>query len=182
MAGNADRAPEAARGLGIRLPLARATRTQSRTRHEEKADVRTDSSHARSPRRRSAPRPAPGHGPAVQFLLGVAVGLIGLPSQARGGARTRSTVFLAAHVVIALGLAVGAILVIRATAGLPDQSRRLAILGTAAIAAGVLTMTTRSNWWSYGMALGFIAALLAYGGLLVQAGPRAGTSEQRPED
>jgi hypothetical protein len=89
-------------------------------------------------------------------------------------------------VVIALGLAVGAILVIRATAGLPDQSRRLAILGTAAIAAttaaGVLTMTTRCNWWSYGMALGFIAALLAYGGLLVQAGPRAGTSEQRPED
>ena len=120
-------------------------------------------------------------GLAVQFLLGVAVGLIGLPSQARGGAQTASTVFLAAHVVIALGLAVGAILVIRATAGLPDQSRRLAILGTAAIAAaiaaGVLTMTTRSNWWSYGMALGFIAALLAYGGLLVQAGPRAGTSE-----
>lgn len=30
-------------------------------------------------------------------------------------------------------------------------------------------MTTKSNWWSYGMALGFIASLLVYTGLLMQA-------------
>jgi lysylphosphatidylglycerol synthetase-like protein (DUF2156 family) len=117
-------------------------------------------------------------GLTAQFLLGMAVDLLGLPSQATGAAQTASTVFLAAHVLIAVGLAVGAILVIGATAGLTDQSRRLAICGSAAIAAtiaaGILTMTTKSNWWSYGMALGFIAALLTYGRLLIQAGPRGG--------
>ena len=93
--------------------------------------------------------------------------------------------FLAAHVLIAVGLAVGAILVIGATAGLTDQSRRLAICGSAAIAAtiaaGILTMITKSNWWSYGMALGFIAALLTYGGLLVPGRPPWRHSGRPPE-
>ena len=57
-------------------------------------------------------------GLTAQFLLGMAVDLLGLPSQATGAAQTASTVFLAAHVLIAVGLAVGAILVIGATAGL----------------------------------------------------------------
>ena len=39
----------------------------------------------------------------------------------------------------------------------------------ATIAAGVLTMITKSNWWSYAMAAGFIASLLIYGGLLIPA-------------
>jgi hypothetical protein len=30
-------------------------------------------------------------------------------------------------------------------------------------------MITKSNWWSYAMALGFIASLLVYGGLLMHA-------------
>lgn len=89
-------------------------------------------------------------GLAAQFLLGMAVDLLGLPSHATGAAQTASTVFLAAHVLIAFGLAVGAIRVIGATAGLTDQSRRLAICGSAAIAAtitaGILTMITKSNW------------------------------------
>lgn len=55
-------------------------------------------------------------GLAAQFLLGMAVNLLGLPSQAKGTAHTASTVFLAAHVLITLGLLAGAIMIIRATA------------------------------------------------------------------
>ena len=29
-------------------------------------------------------------------------------------------------------------------------------------------MITKGSWWSYGMAVGFIASLLVYGSLLVQ--------------
>ena len=110
-------------------------------------------------------------GLAIQFLLGMAVNLLGLPSQARGAAHTATTVFLAAHVLITLGLFAGAAMIVRAAARAP--SRPLAIEGAIAIAAttaaGILTMITKSNWWSYTMALGFIASLLVYGGLLMQA-------------
>jgi len=113
-------------------------------------------------------------GLTVQFLLGMAVNLLGLPSQATGAARAASTVFLVAHVVIALGMAAGAVMVIRAGAG-PRSRWRLETWGAAAIAvtiaAGILTMVTKSNWWSYVLALGFIASLLTYGGLLVRVRP-----------
>ena len=112
-------------------------------------------------------------GLAAQFLLGMAVNLLGPPSQAKGAAHTATTVFLAAHVLITLGLLAGAVMIIRATGRSQAPSRQLAIGGAIAIAAttaaGILTMTTKSNWWSYSMALGFIASLLVYGGLLMQA-------------
>jgi hypothetical protein len=112
-------------------------------------------------------------GLAAQFLLGMAVNLLGLPSQVTGAAHTASTVFLAAHVLITLGLLAGAAMIIRATARPQNPSRQLAIWGAIAIAAttaaGILNMITKSNWWSFGMALGFIASLLTYGGLLMQA-------------
>ena len=110
-------------------------------------------------------------GLAIQFLLGMAVNLLGLPSQARGAAHTATTVFLAAHVLITLGLLAGAVMIVRAAGRAPF--RPLAIEGAIAIAAttaaGILTMITKSNWWSYIMALGFIASLLVYAGLLMQA-------------
>ncbi len=112
-------------------------------------------------------------GLAAQCLLGMAVNLLGLPSQAKGTAHTASTVFLAAHVLITVGLLTGAVMIIRATARPRNPSRQLAIGGAIAIAAttaaGILTMITKSNWWSYTMAAGFIASLLVYGGLLLQA-------------
>ena len=112
-------------------------------------------------------------GLAIQFLLGMAVNLLGLPSQARGTAHTATTVFLAAHVLITLGLLVGAVMIVGASARSQGPSRPLAIGGAIAIAAttaaGILTMITKNNWWSYTMALGFIASLLIYGGLLIQA-------------
>jgi hypothetical protein len=85
--------------------------------------------------------------------------------------------FLAAHALIALGLVIGIVLLQRAAARLGGRWRRRAIAGTAAIAVavapGILTLIPSSNWWSYMMAVGFIAALLAYGSLLLPPIPPA---------
>ena len=107
------------------------------------------------------------------FLLGMAVNLLGLPSQTSGAAHLASIAFLAAHALIALGLLVGTTMLLRAATGLGGRWRRLATAGAVAIVAafvaGVLTLITKNNWWSYTMAVGFIAALLAYGSLLLPA-------------
>ena len=107
------------------------------------------------------------------FLLGMAVNLTGLPAQTTGAGHLASIAFLAAHTLIAIGLVVGTVMLLRAAARLGGRWRRQAIAGAAAVAmavaAGVLTMITKNNWWSYTMAVGFIAALLAYGGLLLPA-------------
>lgn len=64
-----------------------------------------------------------------------------------------------------LGLVIGTVPLPRAAARLGGLWRRRAITGAAAIAVGVvadiLTLITKNNWWSYTMAVGFIAALLA---------------------
>jgi hypothetical protein len=112
-------------------------------------------------------------GLASVFLLGMAVNLTDLPSEANGGAHLASIAFLAAHALIALGLIIGSVLLLRTAARFGGRWRRRAIAGAAAIAvavaAGILTLLTSSNWWSYIMAVGFIAALLAYGSLLLPA-------------
>ena len=125
-------------------------------------------------------------GLASVFLLGMAVNLIGLPSQTSGGAHLATIAFLAAHALIALGLIIGTVMLLRAAARLDSLWRRRAIAGAAAIAlavaAGILTVITNSNWWSYTMAAGFIAALLAHGSLLLPANPPAhgGTPQPQP--
>ena len=112
-------------------------------------------------------------GLASLFLLGMAVNLLGLPSQTSGAAHLASIAFLAAHALIALGLVIGTVMLLRAAARLGSHWRRHAIAGATAIAvavaAGILTLITNNNWWSYTMAVGFIAALLAYGSLLLPA-------------
>jgi hypothetical protein len=112
-------------------------------------------------------------GLASVFLLGMAVNLLGLPSQTKGAAHLASIALLAAHALIALGLLIGTVVLLRAAAGLGGRWRRLATAGAIAIVvafgAGVLTLITKNNWWSYTMAVGFIAALLAYGSLLLPA-------------
>jgi len=114
-------------------------------------------------------------GLTAQFLLGMAVNLLGQPSQATGGARIASTVFLAAHAIIALGMVISAVLTVQAAARIGGPWHRQAIWGAAAIAAtvtaGILTVITKSNWWSYGMALGFIAWVFTHGGLLFKTAP-----------
>ena len=112
-------------------------------------------------------------GLAIVFLLGMAVNLVGLPSETSGAAHLASIAFLAAHALIALGLVIGTVMLLRAAARLGSHWRRHAIAGATAIAvavaAGILTLITNNNWWSYTMAVGFIAALLAYGNLLLPA-------------
>jgi hypothetical protein len=121
-------------------------------------------------------------GLSAQFLLGMAVNLIGLPSQTTGAAHVISTVLLVLHVVVAIALVAGAIMLIRTAAGGGNRPRQLARWGAILIGltliAGVMTMITTNNWWSYVMAVGFIAAMLLYGSLLVGAGqPRHQTDQ-----
>lgn len=111
-------------------------------------------------------------GLSAQFLLGMAISLVGPPSQTTGAAHTASNVLLGLHVLVAIVLIAGAAGVIRAARG-SDRQKRLARWGAAAIVltfgAGITTLITNSNWWSYAMAVGFIVALLVYVSLLVQA-------------
>lgn len=112
-------------------------------------------------------------GLASVFLLGMAVNLTGLPAETSGAVHLASIAFLAAHALIALGLIIGAVMLLRAAAPLGHRWRRQAVTGAIAIAiavtGGILTLITDSNWWSYTMAVGFITALLAYGSLLLPA-------------
>jgi len=112
-------------------------------------------------------------GLASVFLLGMALNLTGMPLQTRGAAHVAGIAFLAAHVLIAFGLVAGTVLLLRAAVRLGGRWRWQALAGTAAIAlavaAGILTVMTGSNWWSYAMAVGFITALLTYGSLLLSA-------------
>ena len=119
---------------------------------------------------------------SAQFLLGMAVNLTGQPSQTTGAAHAASTVLLGLHVVVAIGLVAGAVMVIRAARGGGDRPRQLArsgavLIGLTAI-AGVMTVITKNTWWSYTMAAGFIASVLLYGSLLVWAQSLAPQPEQ----
>jgi hypothetical protein len=119
---------------------------------------------------------------SAQFLLGTAVNLIGQPSQSTGAARAVSTVLLGLHVVAAIGLLAGAVMVIRAARDGGNRPRQLARSGAVLIGltviAGIETVITKNNWWSYTMAAGFIASVLLYGSLLVRAQSPAPQPEQ----
>ena len=119
---------------------------------------------------------------SAQFLLGIAVNLIGQPSETTGAAHAVSTVLLGLHVVVAIGLLAGAVMVIRAARGGGKRPRQLARAGAVLIGltviAGVMTVITKNNWWSYTMAVGFIASMLLYGSLLVRAQSPAPQPEQ----
>jgi len=110
---------------------------------------------------------------SAQFLLGIAVALIGQPSETTGAAHTASNVLLGLHALVAIALVALAVRIIRAARASGEGSRRLVHWGAATtgltFVAGVITMITKNNWWSYAMAVGFIASLLLYGSLLVQA-------------
>jgi peptidoglycan/LPS O-acetylase OafA/YrhL len=108
----------------------------------------------------------------TMFLLGMGVNLIGLPSETTGGWKVTTTVLVSLHALIALGLAIGAIRVFLLAKAADPRTRQLATYGLIAIAAtivaGIATLSTKNNWWSYAMAVGFVAALLIYGALLLQ--------------
>lgn len=109
-------------------------------------------------------------GLSAQFLFGMGISLIGPPSETTGAGHTVSNVLLGLHVLIGAALIAGAAGAVRAAR---DNDRRLAHWGAAAIVltfgAGITTLITKSNWWSYAMAVGFLVSLLVYVSLLVQA-------------
>jgi hypothetical protein len=106
------------------------------------------------------------------FLLGMAVNLIGLPQESSGGAKAATTTFLALHSLVGLGLLIGGITALRPAASLGGRPKQLTQIGLVVIVvtfvAGVLTAATKSNWWSYLMAAGFLAAVYIYGSLAIR--------------
>lgn len=110
---------------------------------------------------------------SAQFLLGMGVNLIGLPGDTSGAAKTTTQILLGLHVLISLGLLVGAGISLSLARKAGEPFVRFAWIGATGIAitvtAGILTTATKSNWWSYLMALGFMASLLLYGAVFTRA-------------
>lgn len=109
-------------------------------------------------------------GLTVMFLLGMGVNLIGLPSQVTGGEQTATSILLSLHVLIGLSLVAGSIVTVVRTKS--SDFTKLAWIGLITILVtllcGVMTAVTGSNWWSYGMSIGFIANFWIYGMLFVK--------------
>jgi heme A synthase len=84
-----------------------------------------------------------------------------------------TNILLGLHVLNAIGLVVGAFMTIGMANKVSSELGRLAKVAAGLISitfiAGVLTVYTHSNWWSFAMALGFIASLLLYVKLWVRA-------------
>ncbi len=100
----------------------------------------------------------------AQFLLGMAVNLIGEPSGTF--ANVVDTIFLILHILIAIGLvAVSVRLLLAARKAALGQ--RLALWGLVVIIvtflAGVGAVISGNEWASYVMAAGFLAAAALYG-------------------
>jgi hypothetical protein len=110
----------------------------------------------------------------LQFLLGMAVNLIGLPDETQGFAKLSTSILLLLHVLVAVGLIVNAVLIVRYAKPNADAQRFARLSGAAvglATVGGILTLSVPgANWWSYLMALAFIAAFGLYGRLFSLAG------------
>ncbi len=109
-------------------------------------------------------------GLGLMFLLGMAVNLIGLPSEVTGSARTVTAVLLGFHILVAVGLLAGSVVTVL-------RARASSFLGRAAIGlvtvavtflCGAVTASTGDARWSYAMSVGFIAGLWIYGALYVR--------------
>jgi len=108
----------------------------------------------------------------AQFLVGLGISRLGLPWQTSGAVRIVAIVLLSLHILTGVGLVVGALLTIRGSARL-GAMRGLAWGAAAAIVvtfgAGVMTLATGSDWWSYLMGAGATASLPLYGILYVRS-------------
>ena len=106
---------------------------------------------------------------AAMFLLGMAVNLMGLPSELGGMEKTISGTFIALHGLIGLGLIVGAIRALVASRALEPKLKKMARAGLGCVIltfiTGVATIASDNGWWSYAMSVGFLAAVLIYGNI-----------------
>ena len=108
----------------------------------------------------------------AMFLLGMAVNLMGLPSELDGSEKTISSVFTALHGIIGIGLIIGSILSVVFATKIGKKISTLAWSGLIFVVltfvAGILTIAIESDWWSYVMAVGFLATVLIYGAIIVR--------------
>lgn len=110
------------------------------------------------------------------FILGMAVNLVGVPDKDASVVHNIfSGIFIALHVLTAIGILVTATQLMRLSADLQkSEVKRLARgFGAVGIAffAGITTMVVPSPWSeiaSFIMAVGFIAALILYGTALLR--------------
>lgn len=111
----------------------------------------------------------------AQFLAGIAVNLIGMPSETSGFPRIATSILLGIHILVAIGLVVGAIRAIPQCARIEPPAAGLAWWGLIAVvitfAAGVLTLAVHvgTGWFSYVMAAGATGSLIVYGLLYLRA-------------
>lgn len=109
----------------------------------------------------------------VIFLAGMAVNVIGMPSEVKGTEMAISAVLTGLHILIGIGLITGGIITLRVAYKEAISFVKLAWIGfasvLAAFASGMVMMATENNWWSFVMATGFLAAFLVYGAVMVRA-------------
>lgn len=104
------------------------------------------------------------------FLLGMAVNLIGLPSQTTGSAKTVATVLLVLHILIGLGLVAGGIsTILKARSSMFLKQARIGLVVIVlTFLCGIMNVNTKSNWWSYAMSVGFMVVFWVYGILFIK--------------
>jgi hypothetical protein len=107
----------------------------------------------------------------LQFLLGMGVNLIGLPSENTGATKVITGILLGLHILLSLGLLVVAALCLLRSGPLDDAMRNQALIGAVLVAvsfvAGILDTSLGSNWWSFLMAVAFIGAFVVYGRIYI---------------
>lgn len=110
---------------------------------------------------------------AAIFLAGMAVNILGMPSETEGVATTVSAVLTGLHIFIGIGLVTGGIITLRTAFKNAHELVSLAWVGMvsvlAAFISGAIMMVTDNDWWSFAMAASFLAAILAYGAIMVRA-------------
>jgi hypothetical protein len=100
---------------------------------------------------------------SVQFLLGMAVNLIGEPNNSVAG--VVDTILISLHILVGIGIIVVAVrlLLTARKAGLGQREALWALVILAlAFLAGVGTMIMGSEWLSYLMAVGFLVGAALY--------------------
>lgn len=108
-----------------------------------------------------------------QFVIGMAVNLIGLPSEQTGLIKTVSSVLLGLHVLTGIGIVVLSVLSLvfagKDRVGISAMAWRAAGSVYVAFAAGVLNLVTGNDWWSFLMTAGAAGSLLFYGLLYLRS-------------
>ncbi|WP_431246506.1 hypothetical protein [Leifsonia xyli] len=102
---------------------------------------------------------------ALQFLLGMGANLIGSPEENEGAAKVVAGILLGLHALVGIGLLIVAVRVLM-TARRTGVAQRASLWALVVIVltflAGLGTMFTGSDWLSFAMSAGFVAAAALY--------------------